>query len=75
MTVAVHTSGTRSDVQPYMALARGLMAAGFSVALATAARFGPFVKSHGVEFAPLPNDFLGVKAAVAWLRNYLSVAA
>jgi UDP:flavonoid glycosyltransferase YjiC (YdhE family) len=58
MRLAIHTLGTRGDVQPYVALARGLMAAGCEVVLTTAARFASFVAAHGVPFAPLPDDFL-----------------
>lgn len=58
MRLAIHTLGTHGDVQPYVALARGLMAAGCEVVLATAARFESFVAGHGVPFAPLPDDFL-----------------
>jgi len=60
MKIAIHTLGTRGDVQPYVALARGLNNAGHQVTLGTAARFEPFVRSQAVEFAPLPNDFLDV---------------
>jgi UDP:flavonoid glycosyltransferase YjiC (YdhE family) len=56
--VAIHTLGTRGDVQPYVAIARGLMTAGCEVVLATAARFESFVAARGVPFAPLPDDFL-----------------
>lgn len=58
MRLAIHTLGTRGDVQPYLALARGFMAAGCEVVLATAARFEGFVTARGVPFAPLPDDFL-----------------
>ncbi len=58
MRLAIHTLGTRGDVQPYVALARGLMAAGCEVVLATAARFEGFVRARGVPFAPLPDVFL-----------------
>jgi UDP:flavonoid glycosyltransferase YjiC (YdhE family) len=58
MRLAIHTLGTRGDVQPYVALARGLKAAGCEVVLATAARFESFVRARGIPFAPLPDDFL-----------------
>jgi len=58
MRLAIHTLGTRGDVQPYVALARGLMAAGCDVVLAAAARFEGFVRARGIPFAPLPDDFL-----------------
>ena len=71
MKLAIHTLGTRGDVQPYVELARGLVSTGYEVTLATAARFEPFVRSYGIEFAPLPNHFLDLmdspvgKAAMA----------
>ncbi len=71
MRLAIHTAGTRGDVQPYVALAQGLVNAGHEVTLATAARFESFVRSYGIAFAPLPNDFLDLmdlpvgKAAMA----------
>jgi sterol 3beta-glucosyltransferase len=58
MRLAIQTLGTRGDVQPYLALACGLRDAGYEVVLATAARFESFVTSHGIPFAPLPDDFL-----------------
>ncbi len=58
MGLAVQTLGTRRDVQPYLALARGLKAAGYELVLATAARFENFVATNGISFAPLPDDFL-----------------
>lgn len=52
------TAGTRGDVQPFVALGRGLRAAGHDVRLATHERFRGFVEVHGVPFAPLRNDLL-----------------
>lgn len=71
MRVAISTLGTRGDVQPYVALALGLMRRGHDVQLATPEQFAQFVTSHGVSFAPLPGDFLALldtpegKAAIA----------
>jgi sterol 3beta-glucosyltransferase len=58
MRVAIHTLGTRGDVQPYVALARGLIRAGHVVSLAAPAQFEDFVGSYGVDFASLPREFL-----------------
>jgi sterol 3beta-glucosyltransferase len=58
MRIAIHTLGTRGDVQPYVALALGLKAAGHEVSLAAPAQFDSFVRGHGVEFAALPGEFL-----------------
>jgi sterol 3beta-glucosyltransferase len=73
--LAIHTLGTRGDVQPYVALALGLKEAGYEVVLATAARFETFVTAHGISFAPLPDDFLDLmdtpygKAALSGRRT------
>jgi sterol 3beta-glucosyltransferase len=56
--LAIHTLGTRGDVQPYLALGRGLKTAGYEVLLATAARFESFVTARDLPFAPLPDDLL-----------------
>jgi UDP:flavonoid glycosyltransferase YjiC (YdhE family) len=50
MRIAILTLGSRGDVQPYVALARGLEAAGYSAAVLAAPMFRSFVESHGVEW-------------------------
>ena len=39
MRFSIHTLGTRGDVQPYLALARGLLARGHKVLLVAPAQF------------------------------------
>ena len=51
MKVLIMTLGTRGDVQPFVALARGLLAAGHEVVLAAPERFAGFVAGYGVPFA------------------------
>jgi len=51
MKVLVMTLGTRGDVQPFIALARGLLAAGHEVVLTAPQRFAGFAAGHGVPFA------------------------
>ena len=51
MKVLIMTLGTRGDVQPFIALARGLLAAGHEVVLAAPQRFAGFVAGHEVPFA------------------------
>lgn len=51
MKVLIMTLGTRGDVQPFIALGRGLLAAGHEVVLAAPHRFADFVAGHGVPFA------------------------
>jgi sterol 3beta-glucosyltransferase len=76
MRLSISTLGTRGDVQPYIALALGLMHRGHDVQLAAPEQFAGFVVDHGVPFAPLPGDFLALldspegKAAVAGGRGF-----
>lgn len=60
MRVAILTLGSRGDVQPYIALGKGLQQAGYNVVLVTAEQFGGFVREHGLEFAPIDRNFLGL---------------
>ncbi|OJJ51389.1 hypothetical protein ASPZODRAFT_55956 [Penicilliopsis zonata CBS 506.65] len=50
------TIGSRGDVQPYIALCKGLLAEGHRPKIATHAEFGPWVKKHGIDFAPVEGD-------------------
>ena len=50
------TIGSRGDVQPYIALCKGLLAEGHRARIATHAEFGPWVEKHGIEFKPVEGD-------------------
>src|ERR1700761_8717173 len=50
------TIGTRGDVQPYIALCKGLMKEGHKCRIATHDEYGPWIKSHGIDFAPVEGD-------------------
>ncbi|KAK9359489.1 hypothetical protein V1504DRAFT_457762 [Lipomyces starkeyi] len=50
------TIGSRGDVQPYIALARGLMADGHTVRIATHAEFKDWIESFGIEFRQVAGD-------------------
>lgn len=66
MRITLLTVGSRGDVQPYVALGRGLQAAGYQVRLATHVEFEPFVREHGLDFAVIPgNPFTGLNAGLA----------
>ena len=56
MQICILSVGTRGDVQPYIALGRGLQAAGHQVQLATLAVFEPVVRGYGLGFALLKES-------------------
>ena len=53
MRITILAIGSRGDIQPYIALSKGLREAGHSVRLATHAAFATLVRSHAIEFPPL----------------------
>lgn len=50
------TIGSRGDVQPYIALAKGLLLEGHKVRIATHAEFRPWIEKYGIEFAEIAGD-------------------
>jgi sterol 3beta-glucosyltransferase len=48
--------GSRGDVEPYIALGRGLQAAGHTVRLVTHENFDSLVTSYGLEFWPVAGN-------------------
>lgn len=48
--------GTRGDVQPTIALAKGLQSAGYSVKVAAGANFESWIRSHGLDYGALSVD-------------------
>ncbi|MFN8277361.1 MAG: glycosyltransferase [Chitinophagales bacterium] len=53
MNIGIFTYGTRGDLQPYVALALGLMSRGHQVTLSATGDFKDFVEGFGVSFQPL----------------------
>lgn len=56
MRIAIIATGSRGDVQPYVALGQGLKNAGHSVRLVTHQNFAGLVNEHGLEFWPVAGD-------------------
>jgi len=80
MKIILPTIGTRGDVQPYIALALGLLRAGHTVTLATHPCMRGLVESYGVDFAPIGPDIDIGKAAASirakspnWVTGFLRV--
>ena len=56
MRVTITTSGSRGDVQPYVALGVGLARAGHEVTLTAPAAFGRMITDRGLAFHPVAMD-------------------
>lgn len=56
MHYAFAAIGTRGDVQPFVALALGLKAAGHRTTIIAFENFKEFVTGYGLEFYPLPGN-------------------
>jgi UDP:flavonoid glycosyltransferase YjiC (YdhE family) len=56
--VTILAAGTRGDVQPYIALAVGLIGGGHDVTLGANTEFRSLIESHRVPFHPLRVDYL-----------------
>lgn len=60
MKLLITTVGSRGDVQPYVALGKGLRAAGHAVTICTSVRFEGFVREHGLDYAYLNDDLVAL---------------
>jgi sterol 3beta-glucosyltransferase len=58
MRILISTFGTRGDIQPFVALGKGLQAAGYEVAICTPEGFRPLVESSALGYAYVDNEFL-----------------
>ena len=61
MRIVIIAPGSRGDVQPYIALGKGLQNAGHYIRLVSHSNFESLVASYGLEFWSFGND---VKAAI-----------
>ncbi|MEQ0565623.1 glycosyltransferase [Amycolatopsis sp. NEAU-NG30] len=67
--VVIIAPGSRGDVQPCVALGRGLAADGDRVRVLAAERFRSLITAHGLDFAPLsadPGEVLDSASGRAW---------
>jgi UDP:flavonoid glycosyltransferase YjiC (YdhE family) len=56
MRIAIIAPGSRGDVEPYIALGKGLKDAGHFVRLVSHYNFADLVNSNGLEFWPVDID-------------------
>lgn len=77
--ILITTFGTRGDIQPFIALGKGLRAAGYTVAICTSEGFRPFVEEYGLDYLFMDNELLRLSQAVldetGGIRGTLSIAS
>jgi UDP:flavonoid glycosyltransferase YjiC (YdhE family) len=56
MRIAIIATGSRGDVQPYVALGKGLLEAGHAVRVLSHQNFAGLVTPYGLEFAPVESN-------------------
>ena len=61
--ITLLTTGTRGDIQPYLALGVELKKAGYVVQVATFENYADFVTGYGLEFFPIKGDVSRVIAS------------
>ncbi len=60
MNITILTLGSRGDVQPYVALGKGLLKRGHSVTICTGKTFQNFIEQHGITFKEAYIDFMEI---------------
>jgi len=80
MRISIIAPGSRGDVQPYIALGKGLLAAGHNVRLLTHENFENFIKAHELEYWPLRGNVQKIAGSQEMRElleegNYLKIAA
>lgn len=63
MNLTVFAAGSLGDIQPFVALSRGLQQAGYSVCLAAPEDFADFIQQHDVSHYPLSGDVQQIMAS------------
>ena len=58
MKLFILTLGSRGDVQPYVALGKGLILAGHEVTICTSSSFEGFITENGVQYGYMNNEIL-----------------
>ena len=63
MKITIFAAGSRGDIQPCIALGRGLQRAGYQVCLAAPEDFAGFIHNYNVDFYPLRGDVQQIMAS------------
>lgn len=66
MKISIVASGSRGDVQPYIALGKGLQDAGFAVRVLTSTDFRGLAEGAGLEFCPIGESIEQMLQSPEW---------
>jgi sterol 3beta-glucosyltransferase len=64
MKILITTFGTRGDIQPYIAFGKGLLRAGYDVALGTSEGYRSLVEEHQLQYIFLDRNLLRLTQGV-----------
>ena len=64
MNITILAHGSRGDIQPYIALGKGLLRAGYEAALCTSEGYRSLVEKHGLHYIFLDRDLLRLTQGV-----------
>lgn len=64
MRILITTFGTRGDLQPFVALGKGLKAAGYEVGICTSEGYKAFVEEHDLHYLHMDNELLRLSQAL-----------
>lgn len=78
--ITIVASGSRGDVQPYVALGQGLQDAGFDVHLLSSSSFRPLAEGTGITFHPIGPNVEEMMQGDEWRKvlesgNFLKILA
>lgn len=78
MNISIVASGTRGDVQPYVALGKGLADAGFAVSLITSDDFAGLAREAGLTFRSMGESIEALLQSDDWRKtieggNFLAI--
>ena len=57
MNITIFAAGSRGDIQPCLALSKGLRQAGYTVQLAAPENFAAFAQTYEIDFSPCAAMF------------------
>lgn len=69
MNILILTIGSRGDIQPFVALGKGLSARGHTVTVCTAAMYESFVTEHGLNYAYMTDEMIRLTDTVDGQRT------